>query len=211
MKTAPKTAPATAAPSSGSSFPPITSWLLPYSSVSMVVSLAPRRAKYSSTLMCLRQAAPDRRTLNKAPIVERMTTAKTDRTMLNTRQHSSLPNYHTGQCAPCPCIHGRHNRLHGGRRGASGRVPTWVTGRRWRRHRREMERWAAGLEMEGSDGWSVGSARRGRSGSMVSGLRCDAMRRDVPTAAGTYAEMTNRGTWRGARALVGARFVRCCG
>jgi hypothetical protein len=38
-------------------------------------------------------------------------------------------------------------------------------------------------------------------------MRCDAMRRDVPTAAGTgYAEMTNRGTWRGARALVGARF-----
>jgi hypothetical protein len=38
-------------------------------------------------------------------------------------------------------------------------------------------------------------------------MRCDAMRRDVPTAAGTYAEMTNRGTWRGARALVGARFA----
>jgi hypothetical protein len=46
-------------------------------------------------------------------------------------------------------------------------------------------------------------------------IRCDAMRRDVPTAAGTYAEMTNRGTWRGARALVGARFAAaiarlCC-
>jgi hypothetical protein len=100
MKTAPNTAPATAPPSDGSSLDPIIVWLLDCrTGVSMHASQTCGAVIICHSQSRLRRQSwecdsrGDERTLNRAPMTERMTMANMDTTMLNHISISRPPGF----------------------------------------------------------------------------------------------------------------------